>query len=382
MLTIPSTGLLSFGPDQMMVMDSRAQMRGADALGHFLDRFTPDRSLFVKDANPGTGGAWLQGELEKPDFNLIEPLSNFTWSRDLPYKTGGGFVDYVSNFYADYAAPGANQYGLMGVDTNNLPTVQANVTKDLFKVFRFGYLVNIPLISESRFASVGRSLQDLLQKGLRLNYDLMLNDSAYKGLAPVGTKGLLNQATSLDAQSDTAVYQHYAPAVGANSSRKWADKTPSQILDDFDGLLVSIWQNSKLAGNGGEGPMMMPNQVGLPELEFARLNRILISGAGNISLLTYLKENNIVASQGQPLNIVPMTQCNGAGDDLGSGATGRMVAYRNDIDCLNFEETVPLTRIMTAPVPQAVAYQSVYVASVSQLKILRFQTMGYLDGIS
>lgn len=378
MQVIDSAGLINFQPDMLMVMDSAACQKGADALGQFLDRYTPDRGLFAKDSAAATGGAFVQGELEKPDFNLVEPLSNFTWPRDIPYVTGGGFVDYTSNFFVDYATHGANQYGLMGVDTNNLPTIQANVTKDLYKVFRFGYLVKIPLISQRRFEQVGRSIENLLQNGLRLNYDLMLNDNAYKGLDPVGTKGLLNQSTTLNTGSESTVLLKYASADGSGSSRKWANKTPSQILSDLDGLLEAIWAHAEYS------PVGLPNHVGLPPAEYARLNREVISTAGSVSILTYLKENNIVTAQGGKLEIVPMRQTIDAGTALVSGETssGRVVAYRNEESCLHFDETVPLTRVITQPDANSMSYISGYVSSVGQLKLLRYQTIGYMDGIS
>jgi hypothetical protein len=379
MLTINPAGLPGVQGDLLMVMDSAAQIQGADALGRLLDRYTPDRNLFVRDAAPASGGAFLQGELEKPDFNLNEPLVNVTWPRDVPYETGGGFVDFTSNFFVDYATHGANQYGLMGVDTNNLPTIQTNVSKDLFKVYRFGYIVKVPLISQQRLQMVGRSIENMLQTGLRLNYDLMLNDNAYLGLDPVGSKGLLNQGTSFEAASATAVYQTYAAADGSNNSRKWADKTPEQILAELNNFLTQIW------ANGQYSPDAMPNQIGLPPQVMADLTIRLISTAGSASIMTYLMANNIAKTMFNiDLQIVPMRQTIDVGDALVSGTTssGRMVAYVNDKKRLHFDETVPLTRLITQPSAEQVAYLSTYVASVGVLKILYFQTIGYMDGIS
>ena len=39
-----------------------------------------------------SGMAFLEGELEKRDAKLREPLSSVTWPRDIPVRTGGGFV--------------------------------------------------------------------------------------------------------------------------------------------------------------------------------------------------------------------------------------------------------------------------------------------------
>lgn len=379
MLTINPAGIPGVQGDLMMVLDTASQQRGADALGRMLDRYTPERNLFVRDASPASGGAFVQGELEKPDFNLNEPLVSVTWPRDVPYVTGGGFVDYTSNFFVNYGTAGANEYGLMGVDTNNLPTIQQNVDKDVYAVNRFGYIIKVPLISQSRMQMVGRSLESILQDGLRLNYDKMLDQNSYFGLPNIGTKGLVNQTTGFETLGDgSVVYLTYSPANGSGSSRKWADKTPDQILVDFDNLLEQVWTNAQYDDSG------MPNHVGIPPRVFSNLNTRLISTAGSQSILTYLLNNNIAKARGIDLQIVPMRQTISAGTALVSGETssGRMVAYRNDTKRLHFDETVPLTRLITQPSAEQVAYLNTYVASVGILKILYFQTIAYLDGIS
>ena len=376
MLVIDKGSNPMFSGDLTMTLDTKGMQKGSDYLGRLLDRYTPGR--MVKDSASASGGAFVQGELEKPDFNLNEPLTSVTWPRDIPYETGGGFVDYTSNFFVDYGTAGANEYGLMSVDTNNLPTIQQNVTKDVYQVNRFGYIVKVPLIGQQRMQMVGRSLDDILQNGLRLNYDKMLDQNSYLGLPNIGTKGLVNQATSLDAASSTQVYLTYSPANGTGSSRKWADKSEDDILVDFNNVLNSVWANAQYDDDG------LPNHVGLPPAVFSNLLTRKVSTAGNVSILNYLLDNNLAKSRGVDLQIVPMRQLIDAGTALVSGETssGRMVAYRNDKKRLQFDETVPLTRLITQPSAEQVAYLSTYVASVGVLKIKYFQTIGYMDGIS
>ncbi len=272
MLIINPAGLPGVQSDMAVVLDSRAQLTGADTLAKMLDRFTPNRSEFVQDASPASGGAFLQGELEYPDFNLNAPLTSVTWPRDIPYKTGGGFIDYTSNFFVNYGTAGANEYGLMGVDTNNLPTIQQNIDKEVYAVNRFGYIIKIPLISQARMQLVGRYLEDILQDGLRLNYDKMLDQNGYLGLPNINTPGLVNQPTALNSLGNgRVVYRTNAAADGAGGSRKWADKTPDQILSEFNGVLNDVWANAQYDDSG------MPNHAGLPPTVFANLNTRLIS---------------------------------------------------------------------------------------------------------
>ena len=82
--------------------------------------------LMMDAASIATGMAFLRGELEKFDEKIHEPLTSTTWPRDLPVKTGGGWVDSVSMFDVSYAFPGGTNKGLIGGETNVLPRIQAS----------------------------------------------------------------------------------------------------------------------------------------------------------------------------------------------------------------------------------------------------------------
>ena len=45
------------------------------------------------------------------------------------------------------------------------------------------------------------------------------------------------------------------------------------------------------------------------------------------------------------------------------------------------DELVPLSRVMTAPVPTNACYDTTYMANISELQIMYPQTIGYFDHI-
>ena len=47
-------------------------------------------------AGISTGMAFLEGELEKRDPKIREPLTSVTWPRDIVAESGGGWVDFTS----------------------------------------------------------------------------------------------------------------------------------------------------------------------------------------------------------------------------------------------------------------------------------------------
>lgn len=145
---------------------------------------------YMMDANSVSGGlAFLVGELEKRDEKLHEPLTSITWPRDMPVKTGGGWVDSVSVFDVSYASTEGSNEGLIGGETNDLPMIQADIGKDSYKVFQWGHIISVPLINQQKLQKIGRSLDDILNRGLHLVHDKMLDRNVYTGISKGGSYG-------------------------------------------------------------------------------------------------------------------------------------------------------------------------------------------------
>jgi len=317
--------------------------------------------FMTSDTAIGGGLAFLKGELEKIDPKLREPLASVTWPRDIVAKTGGGWVEFTSNQFVNYATSGPNTRGIIGGQTNAIPVIQADIQKEAFKVFTWAHILKVPFVDQQKLQQIGRSLDDILDKGLRLNYQKTLEVNVYSGFQEYGTTGLLNNVNI------------YAAAVanGASGTKPWAGKTPDEILTDINAALIRGWAASEydLAG--------MPNHILIPPSQFAILVSRKVSEAGNISVLNYLLENNIAKSQGIDLVIAPSRYCIGAG----AGSTDRMFAYVNDEDKVNFDLTVEIQRVMTQPVVTEMAYLTAYAAQIGQVKFLYFQPPTYSDGI-
>lgn len=319
-------------------------------------------SYTMDAASLGTGMAFLVGELEKRDPRLLEPMTSTTWARDIVATTGGGWVEFSSNYFVDYATTGANKRGIIGGQTTAIPVLQANITKDNFKVFTWSNIVKVPFVDQAKLQGIGRSLDQIYDKGLRLNYNKMLDENVYFGFSEFGTTGLVN---------DPNITASYVAMNAGGTSRKFKDKTPDEILADINEALNDAWAASGYDLSG------MPNHIGLPPAIFAYLVSTKVSNAADKSILNYLLENNIAKNQGVDLTIVPMRQLIQAG----VGSTDRMIAYVNDDDKVTFDITVPLGRIMTQPSVEHLAYLSAYAGQVGQVKFLYTQCAVYKDGI-
>lgn len=318
-------------------------------------------SFFMKDAAISSGMAFLNGELEKRDTRLLEPLSSVTWPRDIVAKTGGGYVDFTSNMFVDYATTGGNESGIIGGETNNIPIMQANTSKDLFKVFNFANILKVPFVDQQKMQTIGRSLDDILDKGIRLNYNKSIDNIVYNGISSMNIYGLVNNPVVTAA----------AVANGAAGTASWATKTPDEILADINQAITATWAASEYDLSG------MANHVAIPPVQYTYLVSTKVSSAADKSILQYLLDNNIGKNQGIDLAIVPSRWCAGAG----AGGTDRMVVYANNEDRVNFDLPVPLSRVMTQPQVTEMAYLTAYAAQIGQVKFLYTQCACYRDGI-
>jgi hypothetical protein len=320
------------------------------------------RAIYTGDAAMDSGMAYVIGELEKQDTKIREPLKSITWPRDIVSKTGGGWVEFTSMMNVGFASVGGNANGIIGGQTNAIPTIQADMGKDLFRVFTFAHILRVPFIDQSKLQQIGRSLPELLEKGIQMNYQKSLDQNVYTGYKEMGTEGLVN---------NSKLVVTAAASTGTASSTMWKDKTPDQILDDINKAITDVWEAAEYDLSG------MPNHILIPPQQYALLTSRKVSEAGNVSVLNYLLENNIAKNQGVQIAIEPSRWCIGAGTD----GKDRMVVYVNDENMLYFDITVPLARVMTQPSVSDMAYLTAYAGQHGEVKFAYYETARYVDGI-
>jgi hypothetical protein len=325
-----------------------------------LDAANGGNAFFAATMDAATAGgmAFLQSELEKRDPKVREPLTSVTYPRDIVIKSGGGWVDFTSVFHVDYATAGPNMFGLMGGETNNIPLMQADIGKDVYPVYGWGNVMKVPYVDMQKAQGLGRSLDDILDKGIRLNWNKTLDLMTYQGYG--GQTGLLNN-TSIP---------RGAVIAGASGKLDWADKTGPEILNDINTVMLSTWAASQYDVTG------MANHILVPPAQYGLLVQPMTI-AGCNSILEYVLKNNIGHTQGVELKIFPSRWCMAAG----SGSTDRMMAYVNDEDRVYIDITVPIQRAMTMPDVKEAAYLTLFVGQVGVVKFLFTQPAAYADGI-
>lgn len=319
-------------------------------------------------AGIASGGAFLVSELEKRDPMIRKPLTSFTYPRDIVIQSGGGWVDYVSATSVGYGTTGGSGASLVQAGgSNGIPIVQVNVDKGVYKAHTVAMALRVMFQDMQRANFIGRSIDQLLQEGIRMTYDKHMDQNVYLGFTEYGTTGLVNNP---NATASTV-------ADGSNGNGNWATKTPIEILNDINTALEETWAQAEYDRSA------IPNHILLPYEEYLYIKRTpftLVQEGAQVafsSIYEYVMQNYSTKDDGGDLYIGATQWCKGAG----TSGTDRMVVYVNHERFVKMDELVPLNRNMTAPNPTNFCYDTAYSANISEVEVMYPQTITYWDHI-
>ena len=319
-------------------------------------------AMTLDEAGVASGGAFLVSELEKRDPLIRKPLTSFTYPRDIVIQSGGGWVDYVSAMSVAYGITGgAGASPVTAGGANGIPVVQASVDKGVYKAHVFAAALRVMFQDMQRSNYIGRSLDNLLQDGVRMAYDKHMDENTYVGIEEYGTTGLVNNP---DVTETTA-------ANGAATTSTWATKTPQEILKDVNDALSAVWAANEYDETA------VPNHILIPYEQYNYILTTMVTDLATETIYDFLMKNNVAAKNGGSLFIGATRWCKGAG----TGKKDRMVVYVNHERFVKEDELVPMSRIMSAPNVANVCYDTAYMANISEVQLFYPTSMLYVDGI-
>jgi len=108
---------------------------------------------------------FLMKELEKVDETILEPLSGTDWPRDLPVITGGGLVESVASIDVTYASTGGDDDNLFYDAANDIPVIQADLSKQVARTFNFAEYM--AFLNMEKLIQCKNGPEPLKSKGLR-----------------------------------------------------------------------------------------------------------------------------------------------------------------------------------------------------------------------
>lgn len=335
--------------------------------------YTKDQMMTFDRATIDSAGAFLNGELERLDQTLHLPLVAYTWMRDIKLREDVSVADEYSSFTnSSFSAPG-------GINNGGFRSGKSWASKDATAISGIGLDIGKsanPLTIWARELSwsipelmsaekLGRPVDQQKYAGMQLKWNMDADAQVYVGDSDLNQVGLFNNDANVT---------HAAVANGAAGSPLWTRKTPDEILADVNQILSSTWDNS--------GWAVIPNNLRLPPDQYSYILSQKVSNAGNISILQFIRENNLVrASTGGDLNIQPVKWLVGAGSGGTVGTQNghnRMVAYNDDINYVRF----PMTLLQRTPIENRQLYQiTTYWCRFGVVEFVYPETIQYADGI-
>lgn len=319
-------------------------------------------------------GAFLVGELERLDPTLHLPLVSVSWSRDMPLRDDVTIGDEVSSFtLSTYASAGGlgtgnsigNGKSWSGRNTTQITGVDVDIAKTPHPLRPWSQEIKFSIFELESAALVGRPIDQQKLDGLQLKYQMDVDEQVYYGDTGFGDTGLINSNLV------TAVTNF--PNGASNGSPHWATKTPTDILNDVNLALTTTWANSAWA--------VPPSRILLPPTQFGLIATQTISSAGNVSILRYVLENNLVTSAGKLLEIYPLKWGIGAGSGgtIGtSGTVDRMVTYTKEKKYSRF----PMTLLARTPIQfDGIYHKTTYYGRLGVVEVVYPEVHSYWDAL-
>lgn len=311
--------------------------------------------------------AFYVNQLENLDKRLYMPLTSVSWGRDIKLRGGITMSNESTSFIQSAFAAGgslaqgsgSNGGGMPWIspETTAIPGVSIDGTKQTTPLRLLAREISFTSVELERSQLLGQPIDAQKTDALNILYQMNTDQMVYIGSSDVGAVGLLN----------SSLVTAGAVVNGASGSPLWVNKTPDEILADVNTLLESTWSASAFA--------VCPGKLLLPPAQFSFITQQKVSSAGNVSILTYLKQNSIsLQINGQELDIQPVKWLTGRG----AGSTDRMVAYTNSEDRVRFP-MVPIRR--ETAYYQGIRFVAPYLWAFGEVEFVYPETLQYADGI-
>lgn len=305
-----------------------------------------------------SAGVFLNGELERLDPTLNMPLANVTWSRDIQLREDVSIADELASFtnssFAAAGGPSPNGKSWIGKDATAIQGLALDIGKTGQNLYLWGRELGWTLPELYSAQQVGRPIDTQKFDAMQLLHQMDTDEMVYIGDGQLSETGLVNSTAKVG-------------TTGNAVTGSWTSATAMEISNDINTLITSVWQASGFA--------ICPGSLRLPPLKFSLLVDQIVSTAGNISILEYVRKNNTYTAQtGNLLDIQPLKWLTG----IGAGDTDRIMVYTNDKKFVRF----PMVPLQRTPLEyRGINQLTTYFGRLGVVEFVYGETVGYADNI-
>lgn len=365
--------LLPFRRKTRDIMTFDSGYRTIDASGNMLGKPLGTAFKTQDGRTVDSTGAFLVGELERLDMTLHEPLASVTWGRDIDLREDVTLADEISSFtlstFGASGSTGGNGIGngkaWIGKDTNQITGISTDISKIPHPLTPWAMELKYTILELESAAKLGRPVDQQKYEGLQLKHQMDIDEQVYIGDTSLGITGLVNNSLVTNVSN---------VAAGVSGFTTWAKKTPDEILADVNIMLTSVWAAS--------GWAVIPGRLLLPPAQFGYISTQKVSNAGNVSILKYIEENNLLTTSGRgKIRINPVKWLIGAGvgGTIGTaGTVDRAVVYTKDKQRIRY----PMTLLQRTPIQyDSIYHKTTYFCRLGAVEVVYPETVGYFDGL-
>lgn len=318
---------------------------------------------FVDSETIESTGAFLQGELERLDPTIYEPIAEFTWGRDIDTRTDVTIADEVtsfllSNYAGGVSGTGAGTKAWASQKDGTLPRVDISMTKTLKPMTPWAMEVGFDVFELAKAMQVGRPIDTMKFSAMRLKHQRDIDEQVYIGDVETGATGLLN---------DVGVEKSNIGAFDPTTAK------PEDFLSMVNTVLERAYQNTEY--------IMVPNRILLPPefMKFMSVPMVIGNTPLAITVADWVREQSLYKTiTGQNLEMYPCRWLSTT--KKGSSFTsGRIVAYTKRKDIVRF----PLVELQNTPVQyQGLRQNTIYYGALGQVEVVRPELMFYGDCVA
>ena len=293
--------------------------------------------------------AFLSTTLAKLHKELYEPLYFVTWQKDVPFETGGGFVDFVEYYSVDWAGIMNAQRNIVGNGVNYIPRVNAGLNQMRVKVYTYEVAYDLRFIELEKMKklTLQKSIQDIYNNAIVAGWDLFVQDCVYTGIGD--GKGLFNSDKVMTATITNT----------GTTGKGFAGLTDAAVVAFFNGIFERYLSESNM------NTAILPDTILVPTFVMTDLVS-RFSSLYTSSLYQYLLDHNLGAAQAGDLKL--RIEGRPALNDMGTASKGRIVAYKKAKQFVRVDIPYPIQHYITLPNIDKMSYTSAFVGQVSEIQ--------------
>lgn len=302
--------------------------------------------------------AILQSQLAKIDQEYIKPLSDYTYTRDLPIPANGldRTVDaLVMKRLASVGGQGTQSMSgksWIGKKANDLKGVDIETSAKATRVYTAGRVASWTSLELERAQKYGLRLDSEQIELINEIFQEEANDVAYLGDSDNGITGLLNDA-SIETVSGT----------GALSEDTTTTSDMVKLLDNY------LRQAEELSGD-----VLMPSVLLVSPAQYTKLFSMKFADDNKTSLIDYLERQSLAAKVRGSFKVYKVKELAG----IGAGSKDRALLYTPETKYLRYN-VLPIWREKTYD--KGLEYCAAYLWRIAELQIRHPETLMYIDNL-